>query len=273
MASAVAGRAVWLAAPHRRGEFRVRLTASIAVRCLVTALCCLGALGSSAALASASSGAPSPVPRATTYVEGIDVSHYQGTIDWAKVAGSGKQFAFAKATEGQTYSDPTYTTNRSGAEAQGLYFGAYHFARPDTGTNDAKLEADHFASVAGYRKGEIAPTLDLEVSGGLSVDQLQVWVGTFLQELKVKTGVRAMIYTSPSFWQTYMGDTSYYADHGYKLLWIANWDVSQPTVPGSDWGGYGWTFWQWTDCETVPGITGCVDGDRYNKPVVAGITG
>ncbi len=219
-------------------------------------------------------GASVPLSGVTTrlsYVEGIDVSHYQGTIDWNRVAASGKAFVFAKATEGQTYTDPTYSTNRAGAEAAGLRFGAYHFARPDTTANDAVLEADHFAAVARWTQGEIAPALDLEVNGGLSVSALQTWVKTFLGELSAKTGKLAVIYTSPSFWQTSMGDTASFANHGYKTLWIANWGVSQPTVPAKNWGGHGWTFWQWTDCETVPGISGCVDGDRYNGTVAAEI--
>ena len=249
----------------------MRAPSSTAGRSLVTALCCVAAVAAWVRPAVADRSGSAFAAR--TYVEGVDVSHYQGTIDWSQVASSGRQFAFAKATEGQTYNDPTFTTNRSGAKGAGLHFGAYHFARPDTSANDAKLEADHFAGVAGYHSGEIAPTLDLEDSGGLSVDQLRVWVDTFLQELKVKTGVKGTIYTSPNFWKTYMGDTTYFANHGYKLLWIANWDVSQPSVPGNNWGGYGWTFWQWTDNETVPGISVPVDGDRYNKQVVDGISG
>jgi len=72
-----------------------------------------------------------------------------------------------------------------------------------------------------------------------------------------------MIYTSPSFWENSMGDTEIFAQHGYKLLWIANWGVPEPTVPANNWGGYGWTFWQQTDCDSVPGVNGCVDGDVY----------
>lgn len=248
-------------------------TSSAVLRSSLAALSLVGMFVSVQPAVADASTTPEHPASSKAYVEGIDVSHYQGPIDWRKVAASGKRFTFAKATEGQTYDDPTYATNRSGAEAAGLRFGAYHFARPDTSANDAKLEADHFATVARPRKGEIVPTLDLEVSGGLSVAQLQSWVSSFLQEVEARTGARALIYTNPSFWKTYMGDTSYFATHGYKLLWIANWDVPDPSVPGSNWGGHGWTFWQWTDCETVPGISGCVDGDRYNKSVTAGITG
>ena len=72
------------------------------------------------------------------------------------------------------------------------------------------------------------------------------------------------IYTSPYFWKTYMGNSRAYADAGYKTLWIAHWKTQTPTVPAENWGGKGWTFWQWTNCWKVSGISGCVDGDRYN---------
>src|SRR5215210_3716494 len=80
-----------------------------------------------------------------TRVPGIDVSHWQGTINWASAA-AGKQFAFTKATEGTTYVDPTVATNTSGAQNAGLLTGVYHFAHPDTDT--AASEAQHFVAAA-----------------------------------------------------------------------------------------------------------------------------
>jgi GH25 family lysozyme M1 (1,4-beta-N-acetylmuramidase) len=79
-------------------------------------------------------------------ISGIDVSHFQGTINWSSVAAAGKQFAFAKATEGVTYVDPTVGTNTAGARAAGLLVGVYHFAHPDT--NTAAAEAQHFLTAA-----------------------------------------------------------------------------------------------------------------------------
>jgi GH25 family lysozyme M1 (1,4-beta-N-acetylmuramidase) len=207
---------------------------------------------------------------ATTWLEGIDVSHWQGTIDWGKVAGAGKTFAILKATDGlanadgSLYVDPTYATNHAQAKAAGLWTGAYHFARPSKEAGDAIREADHFAARINLGSGDLIPALDLEVSGNLSVAALQSWVSTFLGEVTVKVGMRPMIYTSPSFWKTYMGDSRALADAGYKTLWIAHWGVSAPTVPAQNWGGRGWTFWQYTSDGTVPGIGGRVDLDRFN---------
>jgi GH25 family lysozyme M1 (1,4-beta-N-acetylmuramidase) len=74
-----------------------------------------------------------------------------------------------------------------------------------------------------------------------------------------------MIYTGPNFWRTATGDTTEFADRGYRLLWIANWFVPEPDVPANDWGGYSWTFWQYDNCGTVPGISGCVDLDYLRR--------
>ncbi len=194
---------------------------------------------------------------------GIDVSHYQGTIDWAQVAASGQRFVIAKATEGLSYVDPTYAANRAGATAAGLVFGAYHFARPDLHPTNPIGEADHFVDTAQLGPGNIVPVLDLERSGDLTQAELTQWILAWLGEVAARTGVRPMVYTSPNGWINRTGDTTAVADAGYTLLWIANWFVSQPTVPANDWQGNGWSFWQYSDCGTVPGIQGCVDMDWY----------
>ncbi len=205
-------------------------------------------------------------------IPGIDVSRYQGTIDWAQVAASGQRFVIAKATEGLLYVDPTYATNRAGAMAAGLVFGAYHFARPDLHPNDPIGEADHFVDTAQLGPGNIVPVLDLERSGDLTQAQLTAWILAWLGEVAARAGVRPMIYTSPNGWANRTGDTTAVADAGYTLLWIANWFVSKPTVPANDWQGNGWAFWQYSDCGTVPGIPGCVDLDWYKSSDFAPVT-
>jgi Tol biopolymer transport system component len=203
-------------------------------------------------------------PVNTPMFEGIDVSHWQVSIDFDEVAASGMRFVFAKASEGKTYVDPTYPTYRTDAATAGLAFGAYHYARPDTSKDDAVDEADHFVDTALPASGDLRPVIDLEDAGGLSTTKLTDWLWDFLDEVETRTGVHALIYTSPSFWATHLGDTDEFADGGYDLLWIAHWFTPTPTVPGGDWGGNGWTFWQNDDCYSVDGISGCVDHDFYN---------
>ncbi len=210
--------------------------------------------------------------RRAIYLEGIDVSRYQGTISWPRVAGAGKRFVVMRATLGQTYVDPAYATNHAGAEAAGLPVAAYHFASPSGAAGDAVRQADSFVEHAALQVGDLVPALDLEQSGGLSVGALQSWVSAWLGEVYARVGVRAMIYTSPSFWASAMGDTAMFSEQGYSVLWIAHWDASSPKVPGGDWGGAGWTFWQYSNCGSVAGISGCVDLDRYDGTDLGPVT-
>jgi GH25 family lysozyme M1 (1,4-beta-N-acetylmuramidase) len=210
--------------------------------------------------------------RAVTYLEGIDVSNAQGTIDWSRVAASGKSFVIAKATEGIGYADARYAANRNGAMSAGLAVTGYHYARPDLNPTDPVGEADWFVDNVSLRQGMVVPALDLEVFGNLGTTNLQDWVASWLGRVYARTGVRAMIYTSPSFWQTYMGNTGWFASQGYTVLWIAHWFVSAPTVPANNWGGRSWSFWQWTSCAQVSGISGCVDGDRFHYTDFSSVT-
>ena len=203
---------------------------------------------------------------------GIDVSHYQGTIDWAAVAGSGIRFAIAKATDGENYVDPTYLTNKVGAYLNGITFGAYHFARPGPAEGDAVAEADHYVENAALEPGNLIPVLDVERTGNLSQDELVAWILAWLGRVTERTGVRPMIYTSPNGWLQRTGDSTAIADAGYTTLWVAHWDTDSPRVPASDWAGNGWTFWQYDNCGSIPGIEGCVDVDAFAGSDFTGVT-
>ena len=223
-------------------------------------------------LVTSTSTSETPTSSPPKRLEGIDVSHWQGTIDWGKVRGAGKKFAFIKASEHTSFVDDKYQTNRANAKAAGLKVGAYHFARPDLGTTDAYAEADHFIETADWTSGELRPVLDLEDTGGLSSSALQTWVKAFVQRVYERTGVRAIIYVSPSFWSGKMGNSRWFADNGYDVLWIAHWTTaSSPTVPGENWGGKSWTFWQYTSDGSVSGISGRVDLDRFNGSDLSGV--
>jgi len=222
-------------------------------------------IAAAAVFAAAVAAAPA---QAQTYAQGVDVSHYQGVINWAQVAGASVRFTFAKATEGTTYVDATYPVNRAGAEGMGIRFGAYHFGRPE-GTSAATIvgsaiaQADHLVDVAQPQPGELPPVLDLEATGGLSASSLAQWAQAFLDEVRARTGVSGFVYSSPNFWKTKLGDTGNFALAGYRL-WVAHWTANaSPSLPAADWGGLGWTFWQYTDCAKIPGFLNCVDGDRF----------
>jgi GH25 family lysozyme M1 (1,4-beta-N-acetylmuramidase) len=254
---------------------------SFSVASLASVLTIVSLLGSAPSVQAVDHNQPprqqaaSPQPTLTEMagtLEGIDVSHWQGTIDWPRVAAAGKKFVIMKATEGTGFVDWMYATNHAGARAAGIPTTAYHFANPGATPGDAVAEADHFVNIASLTDGDLVPALDLEQSGGLGTTALRNWVASWLAHVTARVGVKPMIYVSPAFWVKYLGDTRYFADAGYKILWIAHWGVSNPTVPAQNWGGRGWTFWQYSDCGSVPGISGCVDLDRYNGTNLEAVT-
>ena len=197
---------------------------------------------------------------ALAYADGVDVSHWQGSVSWTKVKAAGMQFAFMKATESTTYTDTQLATNWAGTQAVGLYRGAYHFARPSTSAGSAAKQAAYFVSKVGsfQNPGTLPPVLDLEATGGLSVTSLRTWTATWLSEVERLTGRVPMIYVSPAFWEDHLGNSTAFTRYP---LWIAHYGVSSPRVPG---GWPTWTFWQRTSSGSVSGISGNVDMNRFN---------
>lgn len=204
-----------------------------------------------------------PATAAGPYLEGIDVSHWQGKPAWTRVKEAGVRFVIAKATEGHDWVDPQYARNRERLRAIGIPFSAYHFASPDTTTGDAVAEADHFVETARLDGRNLLPVLDLERDGALSTRRLTRWVRAWLARVEARLGVKPMIYTTPAFWVEQMGNSRWFAENGYRL-WIAHWGAETPAVPAGDWAGRGWTLWQYAVQGGVDGISGKVDRDRYN---------
>lgn len=192
-------------------------------------------------------------------VKGIDMSHYDGTIDWAKVKASGIDFAFMKATEGTTFVDPQLATNWKDAGAAGVIRGAYHFLRPAV---DATAQADFFVATAGApAAGDLPLALDLEVTDNLSGAAVATAAQTFVERVQAKTGRVPVVYTSARFW-TSIGSPAPSPFQPYGL-WDAQWTTDCPTLPPA-W--MTWTFWQYSSTGTIPGIAGSanVDLDEYN---------
>jgi lysozyme len=204
--------------------------------------------------------------------QGIDVSHWQGRIGWRKVARDGVDFAIAKATEGYGWVDRSYRRNHARARLRGVRITAYHYARPDRSPWDAIREADFFIDHARLRPGDLLPALDLETTGGLNRRNLRTWTLHWLQRVERRLGVKPMIYTSPGFWSSALGDTRLIARRGYEVVWVAHWDTYRPRVPADGWNGNGWTFWQWTSRGRVDGVRGFVDRNWYNGKALRSLT-
>lgn len=186
-------------------------------------------------------------------VHGIDVSHFQGQVDWAAVAASGKTFAIVKATEGIDYVDPTFADHWQDVREHGLLRGAYHFF---VAHDDAKTQAEFFLSTVDFEDGDLIPVLDVETRGQVPSDELLQGVKTWLELVEGTLGQRPMIYTDTNFWDS-LGDASSAADgFGHHPLWVAEYSSDGPRLPE---GWKGWQLWQFTQKGRVAGVTGEVD--------------
>lgn len=193
---------------------------------------------------------------------GIDVSHHQGTIDWQKVASTGCAFAYLKATEGATFKDRTFRSNRSRAKASGIITGAYHFFRTSVSV-DAQL--DNFAAALGVvEEGELPPVIDVEIPSQwtrLSVARRNELIYDFIEGVRSRLGrhINPVIYLSPSFADDVLENDPGLKDHP---LWLAHYtSAARPRVP-APWRI--WTFWQWTERGRVDGISTYCDVNRFN---------
>lgn len=190
-------------------------------------------------------------------VKGVDVSHYDGTIDWAAVHGAGVAFAFMKATESTNFVDPQFATNWKGAGANGVIRGAYHFFRASA---DATAQADFFVQSAGVpAAGDLPLTIDLETLDGVAAATVAQDALTFLARVQQKSGRTPIVYTSASF----LASIGSPAGFGAYTLWVANWQVTCPKLPSPPWSD--WTFWQDSSTGMVAGIPStAVDTDQFN---------
>ena len=206
---------------------------------------------------------PHPAAAADSFIDGIDVSHWQRAPRWLEVKNAGVGFVIARATYSNTGLDEQYERNRTVLRNKGIPFSAYHHAGPDATIGDAIAEADHFVDVAQLVGRNLLPALDLKTHGDLTSEELQEWVKAWLARVEERLGVKPMIYAPTSLWVDWMGNTTWFADNGYRF-WVRDWDsVDAPILPANNWGGHGWTLWQ-TGTAQVPGIKGWVDQDLFN---------
>jgi lysozyme len=197
--------------------------------------------------------------------DGPDVARYQhpngARIDWQRAADSGAAFAFIKATESTTYTNPYFASDYAAAHDAGLVRSAYHYARPKADLTTARDQADFFVKTAGPAdaKGDLPLTLDLEEAGGLPPKTLIAWTHAFVDEVTALTKRPMIVYTYPYFWQHAMANTSDFAD---LPLWIASYRNGGPKEPLP--GGWSqWTFWQYTANGRIAGIPAAVDRSKF----------
>ncbi|HEX8686248.1 MAG TPA: GH25 family lysozyme [Pyrinomonadaceae bacterium] len=189
---------------------------------------------------------------------GIDVSHFQGHVDWNAVKAAGCAFAFAKATEGTGVTDPYFHANWAGMKAAGLLRGAYHFYRAG---EPAAGQAAHFLSTVGFEAGDLPPVLDIELDDGVTGQPLVGGVQTWLDAVEPAAGATPVVYTNTPFWDAHFDD-----QFSQYPLWIAHYGPEPSPLPA---GWTTWTFWQFSQSLRVGGVGGPADHDYFNGTAAA----
>jgi lysozyme len=225
-------------------------SARVSARCLVTVA--IGILLMTLLESPQSFAAVCP---AGSTVQGVDVSQYQGTVNWSSVKSSGVVFAYARVSDGQ-YLDTQFNTNYAAMKTAGLFRGAYQFFEP---AEDPTAQANIMINAIGYlQPGDLPPQLDVEVTGGQSAATIIAHIQTWVNAVQSGTGRVPIIYTAASFWNGSAGASSAFSTNP---LWVANWNVTCPTLPTA-WSN--WLIWQYSDSGSVSGISGPVDLDEFN---------
>lgn len=170
---------------------------------------------------------------------GIDVSHYQGTIDWEKIEQLGIDFAYIKATEGSSFVDENFSDNWEHAMRTSMFIGAYHFFSFES---DGRTQAEHYIQTVGDLEGKLVPVVDVEYYGNkkkqeLDKNKIKQELSTLLCTLEGNYGKKPVIYTTyPAYHDFIRGSFDEYD------LWIRNVYYS----PNIDMKGK-WIYWQYTD--------------------------
>jgi GH25 family lysozyme M1 (1,4-beta-N-acetylmuramidase) len=202
---------------------------------------------------------------------GIDISAYQGNINWSNVCPY-VGFVYAKATEGTYYTNPDFYNQYEGPYYCGVIRGAYHFANPSN--SQGNTQADYFLAHGGGWSGDgltLPGALDIEYNPygsecyNLTQGQMQNWLWNFVNEYAYREGVYPVIYTTTDWWSTCTGNYGGFGN--YDPLWIANYSASNGGPLPNGWGFY--TFWQYSDSGSLPGDQDVFNGAYSRLQVLA----
>lgn len=185
------------------------------------------------------------------YKEGIDVSHYQGRIDWdAVVNGTPISYVYLKATEGASLVDDTYERNLEEARRVGLSVGSYHFYRPNV---DWKKQFDNMTAVVKYDDQDLVPIIDIEHRGSVSNEAFITDLRSFIERVTEFYGKKPLLYTYHNFYNRYLQGE--FKDYHFM---IARYRSDSPTLND----GKDYIMWQYTSTGSIPGIRGHVDRSK-----------
>ena len=199
-------------------------------------------------------------PSSTPLYNGIDVSQWQGSIDYSQLSSDGIQIVYIRAGEGFDYVDPYYMRNYNGAKQNGIKVGFYHYVTAKN-EEEAIEQADFFASLVGGLDVDCRLAMDFESFGGLGVDEINNISIAYLQRLEEKTGKELVIYSDASNAIDVFGD---YLAQNYPI-WVADYFVTEPESNGK-WDT--WIGFQYSDLGDVSGINANVDLDYYTNQIL-----
>ncbi|MFI3206401.1 MAG: GH25 family lysozyme [Clostridia bacterium] len=194
-----------------------------------------------------------------TELSGIDVSDYQGTIDFSKVKDT-VDVVIIRSSSGSDYEDSEWETNYENAKTQGLYIGFYQYVTA-TSVEEAKTQANYFYNLVKDKTYDFGLAMDFEPSDDLSAETVNEIASTYLEELKSLTGKTPIIYSDVSRIEN-LWDSSL----SQYPLWVAEYGLSEPSNIG-DWSD--WIGFQYSDTGTVSGIDGNVDLDYFKSSFIS----
>ncbi len=197
-------------------------------------------------------------PSSETIYNGIDVSEYQGYVNYNLVRDSGIEIVYIRTSEGTNFIDPYFRENYNNAKAAGLKVGFYHYVTSRS-PSEAVIEADYFASVINGTSPDCLLAMDFEYFGGLASYEVNAISRAFLERLEEVTGKRAIVYSD-----AYNAGNVFDSSLSSYPLWIAEYGVNEPELY-RNWSS--WTGFQYSDTGRISGINGYVDLDRFTEDI------
>lgn len=190
---------------------------------------------------------------------GIDVSVYQGDINFEQVKNSGIEVVYIRAGYGFSVTDPKFEENYANATKAGLKCGAYYFVTARN-TEQAYLQATRFAELISGKTFAARPAMDFEEFGSLGKNGINIVGLAFMQKLRELTGIVPILYTD-----AYNASETWDWNFAQFPLWVADYDAGEPYVTSNIWQSY--AGFQYSDRGEIPGIYGNVDLDRFTSSV------
>lgn len=197
-------------------------------------------------------------PSSDEIYQGIDVSTYQGNIDFEKVKKSGIEVVYIKSSEGSSLVDPLFERNYEKAKQNNLKIGFYHYVTARTESQAIK-QAEFFASTISGKVADCRLAMDFESFGNLPKQEINKIGLAFLKKLEELTKKEVILYSN-----AYTANNVWSGEITKYPLWIAQYEVNEPENNGN-WDS--WVGWQYTDVGKVQGIEPYVDRDKYTKEI------